>query len=106
RIGGLDDEDIPPPYVFVDLDEDLAIGEAPDRHRAQRLAQMLRHLLGEGTVARPAEQQQLAARERQVRHRSPETSRQAAVSQGVGLARWPGHWWAGKLGRRPRGRRR
>src|SRR5260370_783688 len=43
---------------------------------------MLRHLLGQGTVARPAEQQQLAARERQVRHRSQETSRQPARSQG------------------------
>src|SRR5205809_953057 len=60
-VGGLDDEDIPSTDVFVDLDEDFAVGEPPDRHRAQRLSQMLGHLLGQGPVGRAGEEQQLAA---------------------------------------------
>src|SRR5882762_5510407 len=71
RVGGLDDEDIAPPHILVDLDEDFAVREPPDRYRTQRLPQMLSHLLGERPVGRPGEQQELAARQRQVAHWSP-----------------------------------
>ena len=42
RIGGLDDVDVPAPDILVDLDEDLAVGEPPDRDLAERLAEVLR----------------------------------------------------------------
>jgi len=57
--------------VLVDLDEDLPVGEAANRHGAQRLPQVLGHLLGERPVGRPGEEQQLAPREGEVRHVSP-----------------------------------
>jgi hypothetical protein len=47
--------------VFVDFYEDLAVGKPPHRDRAQRLSQMLGHLLGKGPVGRTREEQQLAA---------------------------------------------
>ena len=53
RVGGLDDVDIPPAHVLVDLDEDLAVGKALDGHLAERLAEMLRHFFGEGRLAVP-----------------------------------------------------
>jgi hypothetical protein len=37
RVGGLEDVDVPAPHVLVDLDEQLAVGEPPERDLAQRL---------------------------------------------------------------------
>src|SRR5207247_1389983 len=68
RIRRVDDEHVPPADVLVDLHEDLAVGEAADRQRAQRLPQMPGHLLGERPIGRPGEQQQLAPRQRELRH--------------------------------------
>src|SRR2546425_8862194 len=64
------------PYttLFRSLDEDFAVGEPPDRHRAQRLPQVLSHLLGERPVGRPGEEQQLAPRQREVRRSEEHTS--------------------------------
>ena len=74
RIGRLDDVDVPAAHVLVDLDEDLAVGEAPQRDLAQRLPQVGGHFLGQGTVGRAAQEQHLAARQREVRHDySPQT---------------------------------
>jgi hypothetical protein len=74
RVGRLDDVDIPATNVLVDLDEDLAVGKAPERDLAERLPQMGGHLFGKGAVGRPTQQQHLAARQRQVRHGySPQT---------------------------------
>ena len=68
RVGRLDDEDVPPADVLVDLDEQLAVGEAPKRDLAEGLPEMGGHLLREGAVARAAQEQHLAARQREVRH--------------------------------------
>ena len=74
RIRGLDDVDVPPPNVFVDLDEQLAIGEPAQRDLAEGLAQVGCHFFGQGPIPRPGKQQHLAAREREVRHDySPQT---------------------------------
>ena len=88
RVGGLDDVDVPPAHVLVDLDEHLAVGEAPERDLAERLPQMGGHLFGEGAVGRPAQEQHLAARQRQVRHGcSPQTYLVTGVtSTGAGSA--------------------
>src|SRR5439155_19368526 len=85
RVRRLDDEDVPAADVLVDLDEDLAVGEAADRHRAERLPQVLRHLLGERPVGRTGEKQELAPRQGEFRHVSAENRRQRAGSQVVGL---------------------
>ena len=61
RVGGLHDVDVPPAHVLVDLDEQLAVGEAAERDLAERLAQVGGHLFGAGTVGRPAQEQHLPA---------------------------------------------
>ena len=68
RVGRLDDVDIPPAHVLVDLDEDLAVGKPADRHLAERLAQVRRHLFGERPVGRAAEEEHLAPSQRKIRH--------------------------------------
>ena len=68
RVRGLDDEDIPPAHVLVDLDEDLAVREPADRHLAERLTEMRRHLFREGAVAGAAHEEHLAPSLRKIRH--------------------------------------
>ena len=67
RIGGLDDVDIPPPHVFVDLDEDLAVGEPPDRGLAEHRVELGRHFLCQRPIGRAAEQEHRAPGNRLVR---------------------------------------
>ena len=74
RVGRLDDVDVPAAHVLVDLDEQLTVGEAPERDLAEGLPQMGGHLFGEGAVGRAAQEQHLAARQREIRHNySPQT---------------------------------
>ena len=67
-----------PANVLVDPDEDLAVGETPQRDLAERLAQVRRHFFGQGPIPRPSKQQHLAARQREVCHvtaRKPKPSK-------------------------------
>ena len=74
RVGRLDDVHIPTPNVLIDLDEDLAVGKPPERDLAEGLPQMGGYLGSERSVGRPAQEQHLAARQRQIRHGySPQT---------------------------------
>lgn len=50
--GGLDDEDIAAPDVFVDADESLAVGEGADRRIAQRNLDKIGDVLGQRHVCR------------------------------------------------------
>jgi hypothetical protein len=46
RVGRLDDVDVPASHVLVDLDENLAVSEAPKRDLTEWLSQMGGHLDG------------------------------------------------------------
>ena len=73
RVGRLDDVDVPAPHVLVDLDEDLAVSKPPSGHVAQLGVKLLRDLLGERPIGRPAEEQHVLRRQRQFGHNdSPE----------------------------------
>ena len=48
--GGLDDEDILSAHIFLDLDEDFHVGEAPDRSLGKGYAEMVANRFGERPV--------------------------------------------------------
>ena len=48
--GRLDDEDVLPADVLLDLDEDLHVGETPDRSPRERDAEMVADRFGERPV--------------------------------------------------------
>ena len=52
---GLNDEDIATADILVDLHERLAVGEAINRSRTQRLAEVLADFLGERRIGVPSE---------------------------------------------------
>ena len=87
RIGRLDDVDVAPADVLVDLDEELAVGEPPQRDLAERLAEMGGNLIGQRTVGRPAQQQHLAARQRQIRHVRARKPSRPKLLESTGAAR-------------------
>ncbi len=68
RVSGLDNENILPSNIFVDLDEDLTVREPPDRDPTERLTQLGGDLLGQETVRRPRHEEHFRARNRDFRH--------------------------------------
>ena len=55
RAGRLDDVHVPAAHVLVDADGDLAVGEVVERDLAERVAEAVGDLVGEGEVGPAAE---------------------------------------------------